>query len=240
VRAVLQTSKAGGSTASREARRRTLGLALLAAGSVALVGVFPTTSPASPSKCRPAGSRTVAANSFVRVYTLPADDEASAHAASDVRVFGCPFTTDSPVLLGNTAQIEQRQIDLGVLSLSGYSVAYAESLQGVDTRDAFVTVRNLLTGKVRRRIGANPNGSGVEAIASVTDIELGRYRSVAWISTAGSLATGQSTSEVAMAEGSKAVAVLDEGSMVALHSLTLHGSHLTWSDGGETHSAQLR
>jgi hypothetical protein len=34
--------------------------------------------------------------------------------------------------------------------------------------------------------------------------------------------------------------LLDQGEGIDLHSLALHGSTLTWTDFGETHSATLR
>ena len=110
---------------------------------------------------------------------------------------------------------------------------------GVDNGSSTVTVRSLRTGRLRSRHAGVTEAPGPESVSSVTGIALKANGSVAWIGQANSIIGPAFIREVERSD-STGFAVLDKGDGIGLHSLALHGSTLSWSDDGKTHSAIIR
>lgn len=211
------------------------------------------TSTAQSSKpgqtCRPAGSKTVANDGRSRVYSL---QPLRATHSGPARLFGCILATGHFVLLGSTEQTPGEKaaptaggIDPKVVSLHTPWVAYSSSYSFTYDNQIWVVLRNLRTGKVKRTHEveptppADPDPPPVGGQNSVTDVVVGQSGSIAWIGIQ-RLSDGEIRArEVAALDSSSAYTQLDTAADIDLHSLTLRGRQLSWSDDDTPHSAVL-
>jgi hypothetical protein len=193
---------------------------------VALVVVTPCGSSlaAGARRCGPASGKTIAANGRVRVYAL--------HQV----VYGCSLARGRSFRLGHASRAlsESR---VGPVAVAGDLAAYGLQSFGVDTVSTSVVVRRLTDGiqlKDRRATRA----VGPEAFQSVGSVAVLATGAVAWIGSEHSIVGHQSATEV-HAAGSGGDHVLDSGPNIDPASLRLHGSQLSWVDGGATRHATL-
>jgi hypothetical protein len=111
----------------------------------------------------------------------------------------------------------------------------------VDFCTAQLVVRRLTNGKQLRREPATVAPLQPQSIQSVTWIVVKADGAVAWIGYANAtLAADASITETEVhAYDEQGHRMLDSGLAIGLHSLRLHGSKLTWTDGGTTRTATL-
>jgi hypothetical protein len=111
---------------------------------------------------------------------------------------------------------------------------------GVDGGSSGVSVKNLRTGTVTEGFPAitGPSEPVPETFTFVSKIVLQQDGAVAWIGEETSVPTGLRRRQVEIAD-SAGFSVLDDSLGIEPKSLTLNGSTLSWSDSGETHTAQL-
>jgi hypothetical protein len=108
---------------------------------------------------------------------------------------------------------------------------------GVDTVSASVVVRRLTDGTELKELRAT-RAVGAESFESIGSVVVMASGTVAWIGSEHSIVGHQSAIEV-HAAGTGGDRVLDSGPNVDPASLRLHGSRLSWSDGGATRHATL-
>jgi hypothetical protein len=152
-----------------------------------------------------------------------------------LRASGDPFVPDTPVAYGCLFSRARALLldedfdpdsDLRLFRLAGPYVAYAQDFcpMGCGWNVYVVDLRN---GEKRQISLGSEGSSGGPA----TDLVLAPSSSVAWIVDA-------SPNQVAAQDASGRRA-LDSGNTIALSSLELHGSTLTWVKGGVLRSASL-
>lgn len=125
------------------------------------------------------------------------------------------------------------------ISIAAPRVSYAETFYGVDTSVLAVVVKDLSKGTA-----AYCRVAFTEAPAprpAVTKIALSATWSVGWIGRSRTMQqSGRSpltpTVGVCDSAGSR---VIESGNGLDLHSLALHGTQLTWLNGGQQHSTRL-
>jgi hypothetical protein len=100
-----------------------------------------------------------------------------------------------------------------------------------------VVVRRLTDGTQVKELRAT-RAVGAEAFQSVGSVVVRANGAVAWIGLEHSIVGGSTAIEV-HASGAGGDQVLDSGSRIDPTSLRLHGSRLSWSDGGATRHATL-
>jgi hypothetical protein len=183
----------------------------------------------------------LAAGRQVRVYSLPGSKPPETE-----RIFGCLIATGRSWQLNAVAmppdvrQGRSVSVDTETLSLHAPSVAYPETFLGLDTSVLAVTVKDLRTGEVSYcRVGFR-----IAPVRSplVTAIALKPGGSLAWM---GESRLPQESGRASLSPevgicDSTGSRILDSGQGIKLHSLALHGSRLTWTDSGVTHTAELR
>jgi 3D (Asp-Asp-Asp) domain-containing protein len=193
--------------------------AIVAAALVAAVGVVAPAGAAT--RCRPSRAHVMASDRRVDVYTLGS------------AVYGCDALSGKRVRLGN-AHICIAAACVDRAAVAGDLVAYASERCGVDTCSASVSVVRLPDAKQLRNFAAITGPGLVESGQTVGSIVVKRDASVAWIAADNSFIGRGSRIEV-HANGK----LLDSGGGIVPSSLRLHGSTLTWRDGGATRSATL-
>jgi hypothetical protein len=175
--------------------------------------------------CGPANANTLAANGRVRVYAL--------HQA----VFGCSAARRHSFRLGHaTRSIGEDEV--GPVAVAGDLAAYGLRRFGVDTALASVVVRRLTDGTTLKELSAT-RALGAESFQSVESVVIRRDGAVAWIGSVHSIGARRSAIEVHEA-GTGGDRLLDSGSGIDAGSLRLHGSTLSWVDGGATRHATLQ
>lgn len=115
-------------------------------------------------------------------------------------------------------------------------VAYLENFIEVDVGDLEVGVMNLRTGR-SRHCYLSRWGAAAWGWFSMTGLVVNRVGNVAWIGEREER-EGE-VREVAVCEGGE-VRRLDSGPDIALRSLRLRGSRLTWIHGAATRAALLQ
>lgn len=185
--------------------------------------------------CGPRGASTLVEGARIRVYAVIGRSHDSGRAVP--LLFGCLEPNGRPRLLGSArsgTQVYRHKAlpfaNVRTLRMHAPWVAYAAISSGVDTWSLAVRVRNLRTNARRNCPIAVTRAP--ERGPSLTGIEVSGGGAVAWIGTRDS--QRQVVSCTAAGEQ-----ILDEGLGIALHSLTLRGSLLSWRDGGEAHLARL-
>lgn len=138
--------------------------------------------------------------------------------------YGCLFSKNKPFGLG---QVDDDDFDLDVLQLVGPYVAYeVQGCVGLGCGFSLV-VRDLRDGSKFRE----------ESTFSVGDLELKENGSVAWTET--SNFDPAKPMRWVWVSDSLGTRLLDEGPDIALGSLELDGSTLSWVNGGLSRSATL-
>ncbi len=176
------------------------------------------------TRCGPASAKTLAGNGRVRVYALRQV------------VFGCSVARGRSFRLGHVtrALAESR---VGPVAVAGDLAAYGLRSFGVDTVSASVVVRRLTDGTQIKELRAT-RAVGAEAFESIGSVVVNASGAVAWIGSEHSIVGHSSATEVHSA-GTGGDRVLDSGPNIDAASLRLHGSQLSWVDGGATRHATL-
>ncbi len=144
--------------------------------------------PTAGSRCDRPHSSTLLETGKVRIYAMPEEPEGHAEHRNPAifgrPVFACLEATGKSRLLdlpevGGEKHAYWVKVDERVFAVNVPLVAYAYSQYYLDTHQAWIRVRNLLTGKVIRTClvgGAIAPGPGPH----VTDIVLGSTGEVGW------------------------------------------------------------
>ncbi len=214
-----------------------------------LVGVGPlgpSAGTGSPSvSCGPAADgATIVAGQRVRIYEVSrTEPTGGTRRLEDSLAFGCLIPRGKPRLLGSTlsrlAVYRNKKIglvDTDTFELRAPWIAYTKTISGIDTWTLYVVAINLRTN--RRNVcavgGGGPDGD--RPPANVSEIALAADGTVAWTGTRLVRESYEKQVAVCSRTGEK---VIDSGEGIGLHSLKLHGSTLSWTDFGETRTAQL-
>jgi hypothetical protein len=176
--------------------------------------------------CGPASARTLAASSSARVY------------ASGGSVFGCSTRAAGSTQLGQVRSCIGRP-QVGPAVVKGELAAFGLRRCGVDTGQASVVVERLDTRRTLHSASAFTGRLRPESYTQVTSLVLKPDGSVAWIGTAASVVNPNSQSVEVHALGRAGGRVLDSGAAIAVGSLRLHGSVLSWRHGSRTRNARL-
>jgi len=181
-------------------------------------------STAAATRCGPASARTLAANGRVRVY------------AQNQVVYGCSVARGRSFRLGHAARaLSESQV--GPVAVAGDLAAYGLRSFGVDTVSASVVIRRLTDGTEVKQLRAT-RAVGAEAFESIGSVAVLANGAVAWIGSERSIVGHRSAIQV-HAAGAGGDQVLDSGPNIGPTSLRLHGSRLSWVDGGATRHATL-
>lgn len=176
-------------------------------------------------RCGPAAATTLASSHQARVYSW--------HGG----VFGCTFAQDHPIRLGSAAR-SIREARVTPVALAGVDAAYGLSHFGIDTGSTEVVVLRLTDGKQLQDSPAT-RAVGAESFQSVGSIVVNSSGAVAWIGVQRSIIAHRGATEVHEA-GAGGDHLLESGPRIDPASLRLHGTTLTWLNGGATRHATLR
>jgi hypothetical protein len=180
----------------------------------------------APGPCAPAGGTLITADGTAEIYQL------------DHSVYGCAGPRGHGYRLGVTQTCNNAD-RVGPVTLSGAVAAYGVQRCGVDTGTAQVVVRRLTDGKVLHAFPAVSRVPGAESIAAVATVVVKRDGSTAWIGDAHSIVRrGSSVTEVRRFD-THGQTLLDHGPGIAVGSLRLQGSRLSWAHAGTLRSASL-
>ncbi len=185
-----------------------------------------TGSTAVATRCGPASARTLARDGRARVYVL------------NQSVFGCSVARGRSFRLGHASR-SVAESRVGPVAVGGELAAYCLTSFGVDTVGASVVVRRLTDGVQLKEFRAT-RAVGAEAFESVGSVVVRGNGAVAWIGSESSIVARHRTSIEVHAAGAGGDRLLDSGPHVDPASLRLHGSRLSWVDGGATRHATLR
>jgi hypothetical protein len=191
------------------------------------VGSSTAGTPPTPTHCGTAGAKTLAASRLARVYSW--------HGT----VYGCSITRTKSYRLGDATIFGPGQPHVGRVAVAGEIAAFSLMVSGIDTARSTVNVTRLTDGKQLRSAAATTKPLGAEAFQSVASIVVKADGAVAWIGTGSSIVNRHNADVEVHAIDSKPERTLDSGAGVNSASLRLHGSKLTWKDGGTTRSATL-
>ena len=181
-------------------------------------------STAGPTRCGPASAQTLAADGRVRVYAL--------HQV----VYGCSVARGRSFRLGHASRA-LAEARVGPVAVAGDLAAYGLQSFGVDTVSTSVVVRRLTNGSQIKELRAT-RAVGAEAFQSIGSVVVNASGAVAWIGSEHSIVGHSSAIEV-HSDGTGGDRVLDSGANIDPTSLRLHGSRLSWVDGGATRHATL-
>ena len=194
---------------------------LLSAVTAALLAALGGGSAAASVACAPESTQVKLTDRQAQVY---------AHGKA---IYGCDRRTRQTTKLGRTSTcVATARVDN--LALAGDLVAYGLDRCGVDTGSTTVLVRRLRDGKQLRSFAAVTGPGLVESYQSLGALIVTPKGAVAWVATDSSIIGHGSRIEV-HANGM----LLDSGSRIVSSSLRLHGSTLTWRDGGSTRTASI-
>ena len=193
---------------------------------------------AKHSHCERPHSTTLLETRKVRIFATPSEsvDLPGEHSIAGRPVFGCLKATDEARLLN--APGEQEGLWFGVdehaFAVHAPMVAYAFTAYYFDTHATFVRVRNLSTNVTVRgcRAGGDLAPRRTPRVAKIVMDARGK---VAWSVEGGTF--GDPFAVVAC--DSTGQHVLDRGEGIDLESLALHGSVVSWLDGGSRREANL-
>jgi hypothetical protein len=179
---------------------------------LAICGVALAAPPTRAASCGPPQARTLASSSQARVYV--------GHKGF---LWGCAGKRQ--FRLGN----RKRGCDpcVGRVVVPGTVAAYVSCFGGYDNTACAVIVRRLTDGK---RLAAYAAAGGAE-FQSVPSLVARSDGHVAWIG----VGKGFSAGIAVRRDGT----ILDHGRTIDPHSLTLHGTLLSWKHGSETRHARL-
>ena len=180
---------------------------------------------ASPVASVCGSGRTLAQDGSARVYS------------SGQTVYGCANSTGTPYNLGSARFCNLTPCP-DHFAFAGTIVAYGLNRFGIDTGTTTVVVRRLTDGHILHQDAATSHGL-VEGVMSAASVVVKRDGSDAWIGTDRSIIGHGSLAEVHRHD-QRGAAVLESSASLDLSSLRLHGSQLTWRDGGATRRSTLR
>jgi hypothetical protein len=168
-----------------------------------------------------------------------ADDGLVAVYSTGGKVYGCSSRTGHRTLLGNTGScVRAKQV--GVVAVAGVLGAYASESCGVDTGRTLVVVRRLTDGHQLSSEPSTTGALGAESYQSVGSLVVKRDGSVAWIGSWQSLASIGNKPAVQVHRFQRGhLSLLDSGSAIAVRSLALRGSRLSWKHGRATRTSTL-
>jgi hypothetical protein len=227
-------ARGGGGTYAQVVRSRSgfvaLALAIAGCGSsqaTSQARTAPRTEPQPQASrdCGPASAKTLAASPLARVYELGKG------------VYGCTNRAGKSYRIG-TSGFCTRADHVGPIAVSGQVAAYGVQRCGVDTGTGQVVVRNLAGGTIVRAAPATSRVPGPEAYQSVGAVVVKADGAVGWIGEARSIIGRGAVIEVHRYEA-RGQAKLDQGAGIALASLRLQGSQLSWTHAGHTRTATL-
>jgi hypothetical protein len=178
-----------------------------------------------PGPCGSSADKTLAADGSARIYQ------------QGRVIYGCAGLGGRSYRLG----VSQSCINsdrVAPVALAGKVAAYGVQRCGVDTGTAQVVVRRLADGKVLRAAPATSRVPGAESYQSVATVVVKADGAVAWIGQAHSILGHRAQIEVHRIDGHGA-AELDSGAGIAVGSLRLHGSQLSWTHSLSERSATL-
>ena len=208
-------------------RRVALGV-LVGFGLLAACGwvVSTTGARARRAVCGPSMARTLAGDRSGRVY-VSADT-----------VYGCAAGSTRSYLFGSAGacSLSQRN-SVGLARVVGRLAAYSHEFCGIDFGVTVVKVRRLTDGKFVRVRSVTTRG-GVEGFQSVGSLVLKRDGAVAWIATGRSIGPPTFVRQLARLDR-RGFSVLDSGRALAVRSLTLRRSTISWRHGKTIRTAKL-
>lgn len=176
--------------------------------------------------CGPKSAKTLARSSSARLFLRQA------------KIYGCANGKRHQFLIGNQSSCLVAPGLASPVAAAGQLAGYGLVRCLVDTRSASVVIRRLSDGKQLNRLAASTGKQRPESFDSVASLVLRSDGSVAWITTVASPLARVSTAEVHRADRHGA-ALLDSGPAINPRSLSLHGSTVSWTDGGSRRSASL-
>jgi hypothetical protein len=128
---------------------------------------------------------------------------------------------------------------VGPVAVAGEMAGYGVQRCGVDTGTAQVLARRLTDGSVLRTAPATSRVPGAESYQSAAAVVVKADGAVAWIGQAHSIiGRGGDVIEVHRSDH-RGQAELDRGQGIALRSLRLRGSRISWLHAGTGRSAPL-
>jgi hypothetical protein len=169
-------------------------------------------------------------------HTLAQSDSARVYSRSGA-VYGCAVRHGAVYKLGSSSLCIGTSRAAPV-ALAGRLVAYGLETCGVDTGSTVVIVRRLTDGKRLHDDPATVLPNGPESYQTVHSLVLNARGDDAWISTASSLGSHATATEV-HEHGTNGFGLLDSGTGIDPGSLRLKRSKLTWLHGGKRRSATL-
>jgi len=208
------------------ARGRTLALLAIAlAASLSAPG-----SAAAMHRCQSTGSDTVEASRYARIFSKP---RVRRPAYRVTAYYGCLYSAGKKFHLGDVGEPGLFISSFSPLRLAGRFAAYGISYEGpAGGFYAVVRVRDLRNGSVFEH-EAFSAGSNDDGTKQVSDLELSRDGSVAWIARV----NAQSPPPTEVHIGSRTGARLaDVGFAIEPLSLALSGSRIYWYNGATARS----
>lgn len=195
----------------------------LGAGAAAGASAYPA--------CRPPGSRTIAADARVRVYSLAGSTPLQSSA------YACLLSRGRTIALGVRGL---PQVRVGPVALSGTLLAYAARTIGIDTSSASVSELDLAASHplLSSAPAASPP-TRPESFTSVTDLQITARGSIAWISRSSGIQQPVPVFEVREQLRSQPARLLARGAAVRPGSLRLLRGRVGWMDGTRAASAPL-
>jgi len=181
------------------------------------VAVAAAAAPPAAVACGPRAAHTLASTPVARVYI------------SGRSVLGCAAGGGGTHGLGSAGRCPGAP-HVGVVALAGATAAYALRTCGVDTSSAQVVVRALSSGRRRHAFDAVSAVLGPESFVTVGSIVVTGSGDVAWIGSASSIVSHRRVTQV-LSAASGTPRVLASGPRIALGSLRLSGSTLSWRIG---------
>jgi hypothetical protein len=201
-----------------------LGLVCLVASSAASGG--------HGSHCNPAGSKLVAWDKVIRIFSLQGE--------KGERLLGCVEPSGRATQISPSRAGKFRTQLVRPIVVNRAWVAAAQLTQaGRDTHGLAVVSRDLRTRQIKKcNVGS---GQSPSQAGKVVRVVLTGNGSVAW---AGRGRVGLATKKVPIPQivacDHNRQRILDSGEGLQLTSLSLHGSSVTWLNSGVEHSATLR
>ncbi|MGA2009116.1 MAG: hypothetical protein ABSH51_01080 [Solirubrobacteraceae bacterium] len=152
--------------------------------------------------------------------------------------YGCAASGPGAVALGSTDGLCPRTPQAGPVALGATIAAYALRTCGIDLATAQIVVRSLATGRRIATLDALTVEVGAEAFESVGSVAVRADGDCAWIARSDSIAGHHRITEV-VSRARGATHELGAGAAIAIGSLRLSGSRLTWRDGRRVRAAVL-
>jgi hypothetical protein len=205
-----------------------LALALAGCGSAQATSQPRTSGPSGggSAACTPPHTRTLIADHLARVYQL------------GKMVYGCLYRSDRSYRLGSSSFCTNSD-RVGPIALSGTVAGYGVQRCGVDTGTAQVVARRLSDGRVLHASPATSRVPGAESYQSVGSLVVKADGAIGWIGVANSIVgRGAPVVDVRRLDA-HGQAELDGGRGIAVRSLRLHGSRLSWLHSQRERSATL-